>query len=67
MASFIHPRRDVVTCSEQDLTLLTDINRSLREQVITLLLEVAVLREQAQIDGVRVFRRQQGAERGRGN
>ena len=45
MASFTHPRIQTVVCSEEDLASLSDINRSLREQVVSLLLEVAILRE----------------------
>jgi hypothetical protein len=55
MASFTHPRRDLFACPKEDLVVLTDINRSLREQVVTLLLEVTILREQAQADGTRVL------------
>lgn len=64
MASFTHPRLDVaLACAEDDIGALADINRSLREQVVSLLLEVAILREQAQTGGARG----RGAEPGRGD
>jgi hypothetical protein len=45
MTIFTHPRFQASVSPAQDLIALTDMNRSLRDQVIALLLELEILRE----------------------
>jgi hypothetical protein len=61
MVGSVRSRLKALACSEEDLVTLSAVNRALREQVVSLLLEFAVLREQAeaQTAGVQMLRRLQ--------
>ena len=54
MASFRQPRVDAGAIpAGDDLVALADINQSLRDQVVSLLLEVAMLRERMEMQNDR--------------
>ena len=60
-------RSGSMACSAQDLVTLAATNRSLRDQVVSLLLEIEALREQMEAEkaGVRLFSRRREIAGGR--